>query len=229
MLSARTLQKIQAGILTILNSGFSESCCLCNRSAQRDLCDDCWRQVLACQQVKPIPSTAIHPPLLAWGSYQGSLKRAIAQMKYNHCPSLATRFGEELGLCWLERFPKLRSFQGVPIPLHRDRNAERGYNQAELIARRFCQVVGVPCIRHGLVRNRNTQAQHTLAPGQRASNLRGAFSVGKGLKNSSIPILLIDDIFTTGTTIAEARRVLHRSNRKTLGAAVIAQAPFEGT
>ncbi|MEM9150205.1 MAG: ComF family protein [Cyanobacteria bacterium P01_F01_bin.3] len=161
---------------------------------------------------------------MSWGCYEGSLKRAIAQMKYHNRPAIALRLGEELGLRWLQLFPIQKSFQVVPVPLHQVRLAERGYNQAEQIARGFCRVVGVSCRPHGLVRRYQTQAQHTLSPQSRAVNLRGAFSIGPKLNRSEKPVLLLDDIFTTGATVAEAQQALNRAGFSVLGSAVVAQA-----
>lgn len=222
-----TFQKIQAGLQAILRQGFCESCCLCDRSSDTAICQDCWRQVLACQQFGPLPSTASTLPMLVWGRYQDELKRAIAQMKYSNKPAIASRLGQELGLRWLQTFPKIKSFQVIPIPLHRDRLIERGYNQAELIARKFCHVVGVPCLKAGLIRIHQTQAQYTLDPSHRMRNLQGAFSIGPGLRCRSKPILLLDDIFTTGATTVEATRTLKQAKVTVLGTAVVAQAIFD--
>ena len=224
MLSASVFQKVQAGLRNILGQGFCEPCCLCERASDRGLCVDCWRQLLSCKQSKPLPTTAASSPLLIWGCYEGSLKRAIAQMKYHNHPVIATRLGEELGLRWLQVFPKLNSFQVIPIPLHHARLAERGYNQAERIAQGFCRVVGVPCHPRGLVRLHQTKAQYLLDPSRRLLNLRGAFAVGTGIRDLGIPVLLIDDIFTTGVTMAEAQRVITGGHMTVLGSAVVAQA-----
>ena len=187
---------------------------------------DCWRQILACQQFEPLPSTSLHRPILVWGRYQGALRRAIGQLKYQNKPMMASLLGEELGLRWLREFPSIQSFQVIPIPLHHDRLAQRGYNQAELIAKRFSQVVGVPCLSRGLIRNRPTEAQHTLGASDRQNNLQGAFSVSPNVSKQKRrqAILIIDDIFTTGTTMTEATKALEASQVRVLGTAVVAQA-----
>lgn len=168
--------------------------------------------------------------MMVWGKYEGPLKRAIAQFKYQNQPDLASLFGEELGLRWLQEFPRSKSFQVVPIPLHRDRLLQRGYNQAELIAKRFAQVVGVPCLSQGLIRTRATQAQYGLAPNQRQANIQGAFSVSQHLLDQKPrkSVLLVDDIFTTGTTIVEAQTVLKQTQFSVLGTVVVAQALLGG-
>lgn len=221
-----TSRNLQRAVQAFLKQGFAQSCCLCHRPANRVVCVDCWRQICACQQFEVLPSNSPHQPMMVWGQYQGSLKRAIAQFKYQNQPDLASLFGEELGLRWLQQYPQLKSFQVIAIPLHRDRLAQRGYNQAELIAKRFSQVVGVPYCHQGLIRTRATEAQHTLSPSERKTNIRGAFAISQSLqqKQRRHSLLLIDDIFTTGITIAEAQTVLEKSRFNVLGTAVIAQA-----
>lgn len=224
MFSGSVLQKVRASCLSFLRQGFYEPCCLCDRSSDSGICPDCWRQVQACRIFQPLPTTAAIPPLLAWGCYEDGLKRTIARMKYCYYPTIAEKLGEELGLRWIQVYPASNDFCVVPIPLHPARLKHRGYNQAEKIARGFSRAVGKACIANGLIRSRQTQAQHNLSPQSRIANVKGAFQVGAGLKNCTKPILLIDDIFTTGSTFLEARQLLLRNNFSVMGIAVAAQA-----
>lgn len=113
----------------------------------------------------------------------------------------------------------------VPIPLHRDRQAQRGYNQAELIARSFCQVTGLRLRPQGLSRVRNTTAQFGLSIAQRQQNLDGAFRLGPDLRSqrSQVPILLLDDIYTTGATVRSAAKTLEASGFPVASLVAVAQ------
>ena len=95
----------------------------------------------------------------------------------------------------------------VPIPLHKSRRRIRGYNQAELLAGALGKRVGIPVYPRMLIRVRNTKPQKTLNPEERQNNLKRAFNMGQNDVKLKV-IIIIDDIYTTGTTIDEAARVL---------------------
>lgn len=201
---------------------FASSCPLCQRSTAQIFCLDCQRQILACQNLEqswnPIP-------LMAWGTYQGALKRAIAQLKYKEQITIARFFGDVLADLWMQQNSRSQSVTAVSIPLHLDRYEERGYNQAELVTRRFCHVTGLPHGSHYLQRVKPTQAQFSLSRQQRYENLRSAFKVSRDYtrKQKQLPILLMDDIYTTGATLTAATQALTQAGFKVTGAMVIAK------
>lgn len=110
----------------------------------------------------------------------------------------------------------------VPVPLHRDRLRERGYNQALELARPFSEALRVP-VREILVRQRATAAQSDLDAVARRRNVRGAFEV----VGDDMPahVALVDDVMTTGTTIRECARVLRRAGVERVDVWVLARAP----
>ncbi|MEP6940450.1 MAG: ComF family protein [Rudaea sp.] len=114
----------------------------------------------------------------------------------------------------------------VPIPLHRDRLRERGYNQALELARALGRDLGVPVVTNLLRRDRPTPAQTGLDAAARRRSLRGAFSfvpiAGKPLPTR---IALVDDVMTTGATIRECARVLRKSGAARIEAWALARAP----
>ena len=93
----------------------------------------------------------------------------------------------------------------VPVPLHRRRLAERGFNQAALLGRPLARALGVPLVTGRLVRVRPTPPQAELAAAERRDNVRGAFALRRPLPDR---VLLVDDVRTTGATLAEAARTL---------------------
>ncbi len=109
----------------------------------------------------------------------------------------------------------------VPMPLHRDRLRERGYNQVMEIARPFADAVGIP-IREILTRRRATVAQSDLDAMARRRNVRGAFEI----LVDEVPshVALVDDVMTTGTTVRECARVLRRAGVERVDVWVIARA-----
>ncbi|MGH8029545.1 MAG: ComF family protein [Arenimonas sp.] len=112
----------------------------------------------------------------------------------------------------------------VPVPLHRDRLRERGYDQALELARPLARGLAVPLRVDLLRRVRATTAQSALAAGARRRNVRGAFAAGA---NHDVPahVALVDDVMTTGATLGECARVLHAAGVARVDVWVAARVP----
>jgi ComF family protein len=205
---------------------------MCDRSTSQSLCPGCHRQVQSCQLPIDGVMERSEPGLsvLGWGEYGGALKRAIATLKYNNHPRLAEPLGQGLATTWLNQPLRSQPFKNakgvivVPIPMHPDKQAQRGFNQAELIARSFCQITGLPLKCHGLARIQATQAQFTLSPQAREQNLAGAFALGRDFlhQRPTGTVLLIDDIYTTGATVRSAALALRQQQISVLGVGAVA-------
>jgi ComF family protein len=203
------------------------NCLLCDRPSQGNLCYDCQRQLREYQWRKPDQFWHGSLPLFFWGDYEGDLKRAMTTLKYNHLPQLGEELGRWLGEAWIKSMvvPKNKKFSVIPIPLHPQRLKERGFNQAEAIARGFCRVTRYPLLPNGLKRVRNTKKLFELSPQERQKTLVHALALGKEAQNKSMtsPVLLIDDIYTTGATVREAIRVFKQHQIVVGGVAAIAR------
>lgn len=218
-------------IKTFLNLFLQSACCLCKRSAETSLCLYCHRQLQQSQfpqvwhKQDLLPSSTM--PVFVWGVYGGILKRAITVMKYENQPSLAKPLGEWLGEAWLKQgLATEANLMVVPIPLHPKKLKARGFNQAEFLAEHFCSVTSLPLQRQALVRIRETQAQFGLSARLRQENLRNAFSVGKRFPGRfSGSVLLFDDIYTTGSTIAAAVEALRCAGVPVAGVVAVAAPP----
>ena len=121
----------------------------------------------------------------------------------------------------------------VPIPLAPKRLRERGYNQSEALAAALGRRWGLPVSRDLLTRTRETATQTTLTPETRLANVAGAFATRNaelGRRNSSdfrVPtsaLILVDDVFTTGATLAEAARALEQAGARTIFGVTFARA-----
>jgi ComF family protein len=210
---------------------FTSRCPLCQRFTAADFCLDCQRQVTSCR----LPNPQVHwqgdLPVFSWGAYQGSLKRAIAALKYNNQPQIARPLGQGIGQAWLDSAQSLMDAKPhqllvVPIPLHAARQQQRGYNQAELLAEHFSRWTGVPLQRQGLLRTKATDAQFALPAAQREQNLTNAFHLGIAFEKH-LPkgaVLLFDDIYTTGTTARSAAKTLRQAGVNVVGIITVAQA-----
>jgi ComF family protein len=112
----------------------------------------------------------------------------------------------------------------IPVPLHRERLKKRSFNQALLIARELFPDQGTKIEASLLVRNRPTTPQTGLSGRQRRKNLFRAFSVKRPQMTTGKKILLVDDVFTTGSTVHECARTLSRSGAASVEVFTLARA-----
>jgi ComF family protein len=213
-------------------------CLLCGaRSGAEDavFCPDCLRELpvieaahcpdclIATERGERCGACLAHPPdfdrAYALYRYEFPVNRLVHGLKYQARFALARAWGRMLAARTAD-FPA----DGVlPLPLHAERLAERGYNQALEIARHCARARGLPLYGESLVKHRSTPPQSGLSLKARRRNLQGAFRCLEDF--SGRHLLLIDDVLTTGATANEAARVLKRHGAASVGIAVVARTP----
>lgn len=147
--------------------------------------------------------------LRAAALFEGPLRKAIHSFKYNCVRDLAGPLGEILAEGY-SRFAVPADLL-VPVPLHRARQGQRGFNQSQLLAEELAARAGLAVASRSLMRVRNTQSQVGLGAAQRRDNVRGAFAWrGETLRGRSV--LLIDDVCTTGATMEACAAALYEAN-----------------
>ncbi|MCL1495002.1 MAG: ComF family protein [Pseudanabaena sp. Salubria-1] len=220
---------------TISDALWQANCPLCKRPSDRILCKDCDRQIAAYQSPdflqKDYPITP-EIPLYSWGIYDGALKRAIAACKYENHPEIMEAIAEKIADTWKRsantKRTNLKKISVIPIPLHASKLKSRGFNQAELMARRFCDLTAIPCKPQLLRREKDTKAQmQTKSKQEREENLSKAFTVPLNQQSKPQDVILFDDIYTTGATIREAIATLAANNIKVKGVIVLARPQFK--
>jgi ComF family protein len=161
--------------------------------------------------LEPIAVDVGVPPIGAPAAflYGGPLAAAVQRLKYAGRSELARPLGALLADYALV-FGGLVE-RVVPVPLHASRLRERGFNQSALLARPVARALGVPFDPHWLARVRPTRDQAGLAREARSQNLRGAFAARGARGGGGQRVLLIDDVRTTGATLAEAADALLRA------------------
>lgn len=177
-----------------------------------------------CRRVSPPFQRAI-----AYGAYDGVLRDLVHLLKYQRvkpvAPLLARLLNEALGGV---HFPE--PLLVVPIPLYKRKLRERGFSQAEEIARVFVRRrpdARVQLETSSLVRTRETASQTGLTRHQRRANVRGAFAVAKPERIMDKSVLIVDDVMTTGTTASECALVLLRGGARQVFVATVARATRE--
>lgn len=159
------------------------------------------------------------------GQYRGELKDAILLFKYRGYEIL----GKPLGRFLFESLKGEESLWWgvdaiVPVPLHSKRKRERGFNQAKILAEELSRLKNLPLEELILRKMKNVPAQTSLEREERAKNVRGAYAVLKGGKIRGKTVLLVDDVYTTGSTLKECSRELLKAGAKEIRAITIAQA-----
>lgn len=137
----------------------------------------------------------------------GAFQSLAHALKYDGFESVGIRIGRELGDLVL-RF-RIAADVLIPIPLHRVKFRERGFNQAEAIAKGVSEITGIPVRADILCRVRYTQTQTKLDQEQRKKNVEEAFSVSRASHGTAGgTVILVDDVITTGATIVAAAQTL---------------------
>jgi ComF family protein len=159
------------------------------------------------------------------GAYAGTLKDIVLLFKYRKCAPLSrplARFADDsLGS---ERLLWEGADFLVPVPLHRARRRDRGFNQSRLLARDLAKLRGMKVLGGALVKARNAPPQAGLRAADRERNVVGAYTVRRPDRIRGRTLILVDDVTTTGATLRECARVLMEVGAKEVRAITLAQA-----
>ncbi len=168
------------------------------------------------------PPFAVHR---SYGRYDGALKDILLLFKYRRIAVLGKILAGHVSCS-----PGFTDglWEGVdlviPVPLHPRRRRERGFNQSELLARFLSSRRGVRLAARTLVKTENNPPQTSLEAASRVSNVRGVYRVKKKEEIGGRVLLVVDDVYTTGATLAECSRVLLKAGAAEVRGLTIAQA-----
>jgi ComF family protein len=143
--------------------------------------------------------------------YNDALSGAILMMKYDEVTRLGNWFAVRLAEIVAAEPKEWRADVVVPVPLHSSRQRERGYNQAELIARPLAKRLGIPFRARLLVRTKPRPPQLVLSRSEHWKSVRGAYATHKSARVDNLRVLLVDDVLTTGATLDACARGLKRA------------------
>jgi ComF family protein len=235
--------------LAALDLLFPAVCPVCEQALGRDrrdpLCGACWN---ALPRIAPpwcdrcgLPFPGLAPvgdggsagqcqhcrtsePAWDWaraaGVYDGALRDAIHAFKFGRTRTMARPLAHLVAEQLLPALPTGIDAL-VPVPLAHARQRERGFNQAELLAERLAQPIGAPVQRSWLYRTRTTAPQTDLTAAERRANVRGAFAAHRRVRAGHA--VVVDDVFTTGATVAECARALRAAGVSRVGVLAVAR------
>ena len=202
---------------------FPAKCCVCGRIISDPVCPDC------ALRIRKRAESEINPPLyvdtmLVYGLYEGVLRKIIKKLKFGKKKRAADFLASEI-LKIISGNERICSADMIiPIPLHIQREKERGFNQSELIASLVAESLQIENRTDILHRIKNTGFMYKLKRDERTANVEGVFSVGKSQEIKGKSIILIDDILTTGSTISSAAGELKKNGAKAVYAICAAHA-----
>jgi len=157
--------------------------------------------------------------------YEGNCRDLIHAFKYQYKSHLRRPLGLLMARHLRPFAETIRPDLLVPVPLHVSRLRQRGFNQSVLLGEILSREWQIPLLRQGLLRIRATVPQVELNRDQRLENLRGAFTVKESPAIANRRIMLVDDVFTTGSTLRECASILISGGCREVSAVTIAHAP----
>lgn len=198
-------------------------CPFCTASTRGEICSRCKH------------SHALDGLIVAAPYENKTIQAAIHLLKYQYIEELSEALGKCIGRA-LNTFDKpmnsgILTQNGnsvlIPVPLHKRRIKERGFNQAHLLAQNINRSCRIPLDTTLLARSRYTQTQTALGRSSRITNVSGAFISSRAFKKGVKNAILIDDVATTLATLEECAKALKTTNFTTVWAAVIARGSFD--
>lgn len=228
----------------ILDFLFPKICVGCSKLGTY-FCQNCIQNILQKELICPFckrPSIggAVHPVckrkygldgLWSLGAYQDSLKKAIQKLKYHFVSDLGETLVDLTLKYWARYNPFLldeikkdggKNWQIVPVPLHKYRQNWRGFNQSALLAKLLAKKIGLT-YSEALVRVKNTKPQADLSADKRKLNIKNAFSLTKSSRLGPNNFILVDDVWTTGSTMRECCFILKKGGAKKVWALTLAR------
>jgi ComF family protein len=208
----------------LLDLIFPVFCLACKKEGEW-LCQSCLKKIEFKKPYASREKDSCLDNLIVVAEYQNELvKRMIHLLKYNFAYDLKSAVRSLLTYFIIINkinFPAQTLI--IPVPLHKKRLRWRGFNQAQIISEELAKISNISVSVDNLCRIKYTQPQVTLAAKARKNNMIGAFSLNNPLEISGKSVILIDDVYTTGSTVNEAAKVLKKAGAKEVIGFVIAR------
>ena len=181
------------------------------------VCMKCGKEILS-GEAEYCPDCSRYRRSFSYGvsllNYTEEAAGSMAAVKYRNKREYLDYFAEKAASQCGERLLGMQADFIVPVPIHSARRRKRGFNQAEILAQKLGEKLGIP-VHSGLLRRvRNTEPQKELGPSERLRNLEKAFEADDGCRG--LNLILADDIYTTGSTVEACARALKRAGAKNI-------------
>jgi len=185
---------------------------LAQQSEQPLLCPACKEKTYAFERAR------------SFAVYEDAVVRAILLLKFEQIEPLGAWFAERLASLVKMEGEAMAADVIVPVPLHRQRERQRGYNQAALLSKPLARKLKLPHKAVLLVRTRARPNKHLLSLEERWESVRGAFATRPGSQVDNLRVLLVDDVLTTGATLDACARALRDAGARSVVGVTVARA-----
>lgn len=218
--------KTKLTCLSLLNLIYPPTCGICGKFSPDFLCNKCQKKLESQAKFRIEKNLNINyyfEEHLYIFEYQGMIRKVILDYKFKDKAYLYKTIVNFL-LKNKKFFQILESYDTImPVPISRKRRKERGYNQSELLAKEITKSVFIEYNNQCLFKNKNIIEQSKLNKEDRQKNIKGVYELHNPKMIQGKKILLIDDIYTTGSTVNECCKVLRRAKPKKIGVLTLAK------
>ena len=205
---------------------FSPICGICGKLNKDGLCNKCKIQLEKVAEndiLKQDLEDIYIKELIYIFKYEGIIRKLILDYKFHEKPYIYVCFVNFV-LKNEKIFEKLQSYDTIiPVPISKKRMKERGYNQSLLIAKKLSREVKIPLQVNCLLKTKNIIEQSKLNKEQRKQNIQNVYELKNGEILNNKRILLIDDIYTTGSTVNECAKILQQARPEKIDVLVLAK------
>lgn len=207
----------------IINELYPSQCIICGKLYSDSICNKCYKKLEIVAKSEKYKSKSFNEHIYLF-KYEGKIRNLIIDYKFNDKAYLSNFFTKIIikneKICG-----KIKSYDIIiPVPIHKKRKNERGYNQSELIARKISKNIHeLELVTNSLIKEKNTVAQSTLTKEQRKQNAKKVYKLINKEKIQNKKVILLDDIYTTGSTTEECSKILKQNGAKEILVLTIAK------
>lgn len=212
---------------TVLDFIFPPICGICNRLGEGYICENCYKKIEKylynnTENIQFLKSN-VGKDIFYLLQYKEIIREKMIQYKFNDKSYLHKMFCEifekNKNACEF-----LKSYDIIiPVPMNKKKKRIRGYNQTELLVKELAKYFNMPIDTKNLIKEKNTPMQSSLGKNERIKNVQNVYKVLHPEKIKGKSVLILDDIYTTGATVNECKKMLQFTGARKVGIIIIAK------
>lgn len=216
------MESLKKALIFLFQILYPKQCLICGKLEQDTICSKCNNALKIEAKIERYNNKSFNKHLYIF-KYEGKIRNLIIDYKFNDKPYLNEVFVKIIlkneKICRkIEKYDII-----IPVPIHRRRKSERGYNQSELIARKLAENLRIELVTESLIKQKNTLPQSALSRQQRKENVKEVYKIQNRQKIENKKVILLDDIYTTGATTQECSKILKQNGAKEILVLTIAK------
>lgn len=208
-----------------MNIIYPQICSVCGKIDSNSICKKCEMKLNKeiNVEIESNITSRYFEELITMFKYEGIIRKIILDYKFNEKSYTYLTFTKFI-LKNKNVFEKIKSYDTIiPVPISKKRYKERGYNQSYLIAKEIAKNTDLEILNNCLIKTKNIIEQSKLNKEERKINIQGVYEIKNSALIKNKKILLIDDIYTTGSTVNECSKILNKGKTNKIGVLTIAK------